>query len=287
MDNKGFNPKRNRKVPVIMQLEALECGAACLCMILAYYGKWIPLEQVRSDCGVSRDGSNARNMVNAARSYGLEAKGHRMEPEVLKKEGVFPCIVHWEFNHFIVVTGFKGGKVYVNDPARGSVTMSEEEFDDGFTGITLRFKPTEAFQPGGKPKSVLEYAKKRLKGAGPAVAFVIITTLISSITGIIMSGFSRVFLDVLMTGQNPEWFIPFITGLSLFSVIQIIAAWIKRVYSLRINGKLSVMGNTSYLYKVLTLPMEFFSQRMAGDIQERQEDNAEIASDIVDSRLLP
>ncbi len=281
--NRAIKRKRSLKVPVIMQLEALECGAACLCMILAYYGKWIPLEQVRSDCGVSRDGSKARNMVNAARSYGMEAKGYRMEPEALKKEGVCPCIVHWEFNHFIVLNGFKGGKVYVNDPARGSVTMTEEEFDEGFTGIVLRFNPSDAFQPGGKPKSVIDYAKKRLKGAGTAVAFVIMTTLISSIIEIIMFGFSRVFLDELLTGLNPGWFFPFIVGLILFSIVQIIAAWIQRVYSLRINGKLAVVGNTSYLYKVLTLPMEFFSQRMAGDIQERQEDNAEIASDIVDS----
>ena len=106
-------------MPVVMQMEAPECGAACLAMILAYYGKWVPLEQVRADCGVSRDGSNAKNILRAARSYGLEASGWRYEPEALLEEGSFPCIVHWNFNHFIVLTGFKGGRVYVNDPARG------------------------------------------------------------------------------------------------------------------------------------------------------------------------
>ncbi len=275
--------KGNLKVPVIMQMEALECGAACLAMILAYHGKWVPLEQVRSDCGVSRDGSKAKNILVAARSYGMEAKGFRMEPSALKEVGVFPCIVHWEFNHFIVVNGFKGNKVYINDPARGSVILSEEAFDEGFTGIVLNFIPTEAFEPGGKRESVIDFAKKRLTGGSTAVIFVVLTTLISSAIGVIMAGFSRVFLDQLLTGLNPEWFMPFMVGLSLFAVIQIVAEWIQTVYSLRINGKLAVVGNTSYLYKVLTLPMEFFSQRMAGDIQERQRDNAEIANDIVDT----
>ena len=123
------------KVPVVMQMEALECGAASLTMILAYMGKWLPLEQVRADCGVSRDGSNAKNILKAARSYGLEAKGYRYEPEQLREEGGFPCIIHWNFCHFVVLCGFKGNQAVVNDPARGTVLMSMEEFDEGFTGI--------------------------------------------------------------------------------------------------------------------------------------------------------
>lgn len=148
------------KVPVVMQMEALECGAASLTMILAYYDKWIPLEQVRSDCGVSRDGSNAKNVLKAARSYGLTAKGYRYDPEGLKKNGKFPCIIHWNFNHFVVLNGFKGNKAVLNDPAKGNYTVSMETFDESFTGICLMFEPGENFEPGGKPKSVLEFAKK-------------------------------------------------------------------------------------------------------------------------------
>ena len=118
------------KVPVILQLEALECGAASLAMVLAYYGKWVPLEKVRVACGVSRDGSNARNLLEAARSYGMTAKGYRYEPEALKEEGSFPCIIHWNFNHFVVLNGFKGKKAIINDPARGTVEVSMEEFDN-------------------------------------------------------------------------------------------------------------------------------------------------------------
>ena len=130
------------KVPVVMQMEALECGAASLTMILAYYDKWIPLEQVREDCGVSRDGSNARNILRAARSYGLNAKAYRYSPERLKEVGKFPMIVHWEFNHFIVLNGFKGNKVYINDPARGNIVMTFEQFDEGYTGVCLMFDPS-------------------------------------------------------------------------------------------------------------------------------------------------
>ncbi len=271
------------KVPVVMQLEALECGAASLAMILAYYEKWIPLEQVRSDCGVSRDGSKAKNILVAARSYGLNAKGYRYEPEALRKEGKFPCIVHWNFNHFVVLNGFKGNKAYLNDPAKGTYSVTMETFDESFTGICLMFEPDDSFVPSGKQKSILEFAKSRMVGTGAAVAFVVLTSIISSLMGVINPAFSRVFLDRLLTGVNPEWFMPFIIGLAGFNVIQLIVAWISAVYNLRINGKMDVVGTTSFMWKVLRMPMEFFSQRMAGDIQQRQTSNAQIASDLVNT----
>ncbi len=270
-------------VPVIMQMEALECGAASLAMVLAYYGKWLPLEQVRFDCGVSRDGSNARNILKAARSYGLAAKGYRYEPNDLRRDGKFPCIIHWNFNHFVVLDGFRGNKAILNDPAKGKYAVSLKTFDDSFTGICLLFEPTEDFTPGGKPPSVLAYAKKRLKGAGSAVAFAAITALITAITGVISPAFSRVFVDRLLTGKNPEWFIPFIIGLSLLGILQLVVGWINAVYSLKINGKLAMVGSTTFMWKVLRMPMEFFSQRMAGDIQGRQSSNASIAGSLVNT----
>ena len=271
------------KVPVVMQMEALECGAASLTMILAYYGKWVPLEQVRADCGVSRDGSNAKNVLKAARSYGLVAKGYRYEPEDLKKNGKFPCIIHWNFNHFLVLNGFKGNKAYLNDPAKGNYAVSMETFDESFTGICLMFEPGEDFQPGGKPKSMLAFAKKRLIGAGAAVAFVILTTVITSLIGIIQPAFSRIFLDRLLTAENPDWLYPFLGALVLMAVVQLIMAWIQAVWSMRINGKMSVTGSASFMWKVLRMPMEFFSQRMAGDIQQREDSNASIAGNLVNT----
>lgn len=272
-----------KKVPVVMQMETVECGAASLCMILAYYDKWIPLEQVRKDCGVSRDGANAKNILVAARSYGLTAKGYRYEPDELKRTGKFPCIIHWEFNHFVVLNGFKGNKVYLNDPAKGSYTVSMETFDNSFTGICLMFEPSETFVPGGRQKSVLQFAKKRLKGAKTAIVFVVLTTIISSLLSIIQPAFSRVFLDRLLTHKNPEWFMPFIAGLTLLSAVQLIIQAAERIYSLRINGKMAVVGDTTFLWKVLHMPMEFFSQRMAGDIQGRQGMNSSVANSLVNT----
>ena len=271
------------KVPVVMQMEALECGAASLTMILAYYGKWIPLEQVRADCGVSRDGSNAKNVLKAARSYGLTAKGYRYEPDELKKNGKFPCIIHWNFNHFVVLDGFKGNKAVLNDPAKGTYSVPMETFDNSFTGICLMFEPSETFEPGGKPKSMLAFAKEKMRGAGVAVAFTIITTVITSLIGIINPAFSRIFIDRLLTGQNPDWFMPFIWALTALSAIQIIISFIEAIFEARISAKIDAVGSTTFMWKVLRMPMEFFSQRMAGDIQQRKGSNATVAETLVDT----
>ena len=271
------------KVPVVMQMEALECGAASLAMICAYYNKWIPLEQIRVDCGVSRDGANAKNLLVAARSYGFTAKGYRYEPDDLKKNGKFPCIIHWNFNHFVVLDGFKGKKAFINDPAKGNYTVSMETFDKSFTGICLMFEPNERFVPSGKRKSVLSFAVKRLSGAKVAVAFVVFTTLISALIGVITPAFSRIFMDRLLTHESPDWFYPFLIALSAMSALQLVISALETYYSNRINGKLATVGSSTFLWKVLHLPMEFFSQRLAGDIQGRQGSNAGIANSVVNT----
>lgn len=285
-ENKKLNrPVKNgiAKTPVVMQMEMLECGAACLTMILHYYGYYASLEQVRIDCGVSRDGSNAKNILKAARHYGLGTSAYRMEPEALRKAGTFPCIIHWNFNHFVVCNGFKGDKVYINDPGRGSVKVSMEEFDESFTGICIIPTPGENFEPKGEKKNVFTYTLGRLKGTGVAIAFVILTMIIGALLQVINPAFSRIFIDRLLTGINKEWVMPFILMLAGINIIQLVVAWIQAVYSLRIDGKMAIYGNTSYMWKVLRLPMEFFSQRMAGDIQERQQTNATISKQIVDT----
>ena len=269
------------KVPFIMQMEALECGAASLAMVLAYYEKWIPLEQVRRDCGVSRDGSNALNVMRAARNYGLKATGYRYEPDYLRDNGTFPCIAHWEFNHFVVVDGFKNGKVYLNDPARGTVVISFEEFDEKFTGLCILFSPSDKFEPGGKQKSTLEFAKKRLVGCGAAIAFVVSMNIISSLIGVINPVFSRIFMDRLLTGKDPSWHIPFIIVMAAFGCVQITSQFISTIYSKRIDGKMSVYGTTSYMWKVFNLPMDFFSQRYTGDILSRRSGNASISNSLI------
>ena len=271
------------KVPVVMQLEMVECGAASLTMIMNYYQKWIPLEQARVDCGVSRDGASARNIMMAARSYGMEAKTWKVEPEDLVEEGPFPCIIHWGFNHFVVLCGFKHGKAVLNDPARGHVLVSMEEFDREFTGIVLTIEPGKDFRPSGKKRSVYSYAKERLKGTKNAVIFVILTTTIANLMGVINPVFSRIFLDRLLSGTNPGWLNAFILAMSFFAVIDIIVLWIAAVYSLRIQGKMEAIGSSTYLWKVLHLPMQFFSQRLSADIADRQATNAAIAGTLVNT----
>ncbi len=270
------------KVPVVMQMEALECGAACLCMIAAYYKKWIPLTQVRSDCGVSRDGSIAKNILNAGRAYGFKAAGYKLEPSSLESLPL-PAIIHWNFNHFVVLCGmdFSKSKIYINDPARGRVTVTLEEFDQSFTGIALTFVPTEEFKPEGKQKSVLTFAKRCLKGA---LKPFVLATLVSSalaIIGLLSPIFGRVFLDNLLSGSNPEWFYPFLSIMVVVLVVQVLIGIIQSIYWLKIEGKFSLTSSASFMWHVLRLPLDFFSQRYVGDIVARQESTASIALTLI------
>lgn len=271
------------KVPVVMQLEATECGAASLAMVTAYFGKWLPLEQTRQDCDVSRDGSNAKNIMMAARSYGFEAHAFSADVDSVREEGPFPCIIHWGFNHFVVLDGFKNGKAYINDPAKGFVKVSMEEFDKNYTGVIIVLEPGEDFTPSGEKKTVLDFAKQRLKGTGAAVAFVTLVTVIASLLQIITPGFTRVFLDRLLTGQNPNYVQGFFLFFSIFVALYIFVAILQKLYSTKIQGKMAAVGNTSYLWKVLHLPMHFFSQRLAGDLSDRQTMNANIANVLINT----
>ncbi|MCR5404549.1 MAG: NHLP family bacteriocin export ABC transporter peptidase/permease/ATPase subunit [Butyrivibrio sp.] len=271
------------KVPVVMQMEALECGAACLDMILAYYGKWVALEQVRLDCGVSRDGSNARNILRAARNYGLVANGFRVDNVAIKQKATYPCIIHWDYNHFVVLCGFKGNRAYINDPSRGNVSIPLEEFEKSFTGVALMFEPTENFVADGRRKSVAEFAKKRLQDAKSAVIFTAVMLIFSYLFTLVNPFMSKYFMDNLLghsASGKAELFLVVMSGLA---VLQIAVSWVSAVYSLRVDGKLAMNGSTSFMWKMLRLPMEFFSQRMSGDLLMRHETNQQIASTIVNT----
>ena len=268
------------KVPVIMQMEALECGAASLAMILAYHEKWIPLEQARVDCGVSRDGSSAKNLLKAARNYGMTAKGYRCDTSMLETMEI-PCILHWGFNHFVVFCGFDKDKAVINDPARGIVRVSQEELDREFTGVCLCMSPGDGFEKGGKPKSIIPFAKQRLQGTGPALIFIVLTTLITAIINLVYPVFGQVFMDTLLPGKNPEWLFPFLGLMVLMVVVQSVVTLAHAVYINKVNGKLAIVSSAAFMWHVLRLPVEFFSQRMAGDVAQRQESNENIASTLV------
>ena len=270
------------KVPIIMQLETVECGAACLTMIAAYYGKWIPLEEVRRDCGVSRNGLKASNIVKVARNYGFESRGFRYnDADSLKESCEFPCIIHWNFNHFVVLNGFTKKYAVINDPARGVIKVSLEEFNKSFTGICLTFKPEENFKPEGSPKSILSFVKKRLKGTAVAIAFLALASIIVSVFGAINPMMSKIFMDKILSGSDNEFLYPFIALLACLGILQLSSMFVQAVSSLKIDGKLSVIGNAEYMWKILRLPMEFFSQRMTGELQLRQASTALIAETLV------
>ena len=264
-----------------MQMEALECGAACLTMILAYYGKWVPLEKVRADCGVSRDGSKASNILKAARSYGLSAKGMTYSAAALRRKGTFPCIVFWNFNHFVVLDGFRGKHAYLNDPARGQVKVTMEEFDESFTGIALMFEPTDAFEKGGSKPDTMAFARQRLEGLGGALAFVMLTAAITSFVTIINTSLGQVFLDRILSGKDPEWLVPLTALMFVLAVIVGVVSVMNAVYLMRVQGKIAVVSSSRFMRHLLHLPVGFYAQRMVGDLQQRQSANETIAFTLI------
>ena len=269
------------KVPMVMQMEAVECGAASLTMILAHYGKWLPLEQVRADCGVSRDGSSAKSILRAARNYGLEAKGFRMEPEAL--EGTQPAIIHWNFEHFVVFRGFdKKGNACLNDPGSGPVKWPMEEFRKHFTGICLTFKPTEHFQKGGEQTSILSYIRKNLSDAGEAFWLTFTFALMTAFITLLTPLFTRIFLDEILSGKNADWAMWFLLAMGALAAYQFFVVLLQTRYSKRIAGHLALKGNREYLYHLLRLPMSFFSMRHVGDLQQRMHLNEQITHSLVD-----
>ncbi|MDO4483434.1 MAG: NHLP family bacteriocin export ABC transporter peptidase/permease/ATPase subunit [Clostridia bacterium] len=271
------------RVPVILQLEALECGAACLAMILACYGKWVPLDKVRTDCGVSRDGSNAKNLLLAARSYGMTAKGIRIEPEALKKNGAFPCIIHWQFNHFVVLCGFRKNAAVINDPARGTVEIPMEEFSQAFTGICLMMTPGEHFTIGGRKKKTAAYIREHLRGAGKHIAVTASLAVLVGLVGIAHTFFAQYFMDNLLGKQQQKAAPLFLLLFLLLAVVTVVARGYQARYSLRLMGRYAVKANAGFMQHILQMPVYFFSQRMSGDILGRKRSNESIAFTLIDT----
>ncbi|MBO7601816.1 MAG: NHLP family bacteriocin export ABC transporter peptidase/permease/ATPase subunit [Bacteroidaceae bacterium] len=268
------------KVPVVMQMEAVECGAASLTMILAYYGKWLPLEEVREACGVSRDGSSAKSILKAARRYGLNASGYRTSAEGLN--GMQPAIIHWNFEHFVVFRGFKNGKAYLNDPGAGPIQVPIEVFNKSFTGVAMEFDPSDAFVKGGHQTNIFSYIKKNMQGAGEAFWITFILTLIGAIVGIVTPLFTRIFYDEILSGRNSswaEWFFILMATLAVFNFILVLT---RENYAKRVAGSLAMKGNVQYIKHLLRLPMNFFSMRNVGDLQQRQHLNETITHSLVD-----
>ncbi|PID77281.1 MAG: NHLP family bacteriocin export ABC transporter peptidase/permease/ATPase subunit [Deltaproteobacteria bacterium] len=269
-------PGKRVKTPTVLQMEAVECGAASLAMILACYGRIVPLESLRSDCGVSRDGSKAANILRAARKHGMIAKGYSYEPEALRKM-TFPVIVFWNFNHFLVVEGFKGGKVYLNDPADGPRVVSREDFDDSFTGIVLTFTPGPEFRKEGKKNSIFSSIKKRLANTGSALPFVVLAGLILVLPGLVVPVFAKIFVDNILVAHMYGWFKPLLLAMFLTFLLRTGVTWLQEYYLMRFETKLALTGSAKYFTHIFRLPIDFFTRRMAGDICSRIQLNDKVA----------
>ena len=269
------------KVPQVMQMEVVECGAASLTMILAHYGKWLPLEEVRAACGVSRDGSSAKMILQAARNYGLDAKGFRMSPEAL--EGKQPAIIHWNFEHFVVFRGFdRKGRACINDPGIGPVKWPMEEFRKHYTGVCLTFEPTEKFEKGGQQTSILSYMKKNLNGVSEAFWLTFFFALMGAFVALLTPLFTRIFLDEILSGKNADWVKWFFIGMGALAVFQFFVVLLQSRYTKRVAGALALKSNKDYLRHLLRLPMSYFAMRHVGDLQQRMHLNQEITNSLIE-----
>ena len=258
-----------KRVPVILQMEAVECGAASLAMVLAYYKRYIPLEQLRMDCNVSRDGSNAKYIALAGRYHGLNVKALRLSVEAAQARTDFPMIIHWNFNHFVVLCGFRRNHAVINDPASGRVEVSMEEFDQSFTGIALTFSPSELFQrqEGGnlRYKSLLS----QLRGSGGVLVFAMTMGVIMALLELTKPVFYKEFTDVILLAGYDHKLLPLLTGMAVVLILSFIAAVSRQYYLFRLRTKLTVSVSSGFMWHLLHLPVAFFAQRYIGDISGR------------------
>jgi ATP-binding cassette, subfamily C, bacterial len=270
-----FEKKRVR-TPTRLQMEATECGAASLAIVLEFYGSFVPLSKLRDECGVSRDGSKASNVLKAARKYKLEAKGFRKEPHEVQSL-TLPLIVHWNFNHFLVVEGFDEKRVYLNDPAQGPTSVPIEEFYQAFTGVVLALKPTEEYKPTGRRPSMLSMLRHRLKGSNAPVLFIALAGLGLLIPGLVVPVFGMVFVDEVLVAGQLNLLSSLLIAMGIAAALKAALTYLQRTYLLKLMTKLGVQMATGFLWHALRLPVGFYLARSPGDLAERVRSNDSIA----------
>ncbi|HYM24615.1 MAG TPA: NHLP family bacteriocin export ABC transporter peptidase/permease/ATPase subunit [Vicinamibacterales bacterium] len=277
-------PNKRVRTPTILQMEAVECGAAALSHILAYYGRWAPLEELRHECGVSRDGSKANNLMKAARKYNLDSKGYKYDDIEKLYEVELPVIIFWNFNHFVTLEGFKGDIVFLNDPAQGPRKVTLAEFDGSYSGIVLTFKPNKDFKKGGASPKMMPALRRRLVGSESALLYVVLCGLLLVIPGLVIPTFTRIFIDDYMVGGQ-DWMIKFLLGAMATTIaVQGVLQWLQHYYLLRLETKLALTTSSKFFMHMLRLPTSYFGQRFAGEIGSRVGINDKVAK-IVSGKL--
>lgn len=272
-----------RRTPTLLQMEAVECGAAALGIMLGYYGRIVPLAELRQACGVSRDGSKASNILSAARNYGLKAKGFKTDLDALRQMKC-PYIVFWNFNHFLVVEGFSKERVYLNDPATGPRTVSLEEFNDAYTGVVLVVEPSPEFKKGGRKASITQALWERLQGSVGALTYCVLAGLLLVIPGLAMPTFSQVFVDNVLIQGREDWLQPLILGILVIAALNGFLTLLQLRFLRRMKIKLAVGMSSRFLWHILRLPVSFYDQRFAGEISSRVGLNDSLAN-ILSGRL--
>lgn len=242
------------KVPTILQMEATECGAASLSMILAHYNLWLPLEKLRQECGVNRDGSKASCVIRAARNRGCTANGYRWNADRLREVASFPLIIHWEFNHFVVLEGIKGDTVFLNDPAMGRRTVKWSDFRSSYTGVALQVVPNEHFTPEGERYNIFKAVANKLKHDKWAVLFVLLLNLGMIIPGLASPVFTQIFLDDILAKKHTDWMFNFCLAMTVSWVVCGSMTWLQSVVLNRWQ-KLTLADSSSFFWHLLRLPM--------------------------------
>jgi len=258
-------------------MEAVECGAAALGIMLGYYGRFVPLEELRIASGVSRDGSKALNILKAARSYDLEGAWYRRSMETVLA-GPFPVIVYWNFNHFLVVEGRRGDNVYLNDPAMGPRTVKVSEFSESYTGIAMEVHPGKKFQHSGRRTTVWSGLWRRLQGQGSAFGYLFAVSLLLVVPTIVVPGMLQVFIDQVLVRGNQTWLFSLILGLILALVAAAGLTWLQQSLLLRVELRYALAQSAEFVWHILRLPQNFFDQRYAGDVSSRVAANDRIAN---------
>ena len=268
------------KVPTVLQMEATECGAACLAMVLAYYGQWVPLEKLRAECGVNRDGSKASCILEAALARHCEADGYSWTlQEILEliPEKPFPLIIHWEFNHFVVLEGIKDGRAYLNDPAMGRRRVPLEEFRTSYTGVAIYIEPGEGFCREGKRYNVFADIFRKLFRDKWAALFVLILELCAIVPGLATPVMNQIFMDDILTKKHPDWMFNLCLAMTVAFILSGSMAWLRAVVLTTWQRKLALVDSSSYFWHLLRLPMQFFQQRYAAEVAGRVGFNQSIA----------
>ncbi|WP_185145209.1 NHLP family bacteriocin export ABC transporter peptidase/permease/ATPase subunit [Chryseobacterium shandongense] len=267
---------RPTKVPTVLQMESVECGAAALSIILGHFGKFVPLEKLRIACGVSRDGLKATNIIKAAKEYGLEAKGYAKSIEKLMQIKT-PAIIFWNFNHFLVLEGFTKNKVYLSDPAQGRYTVTHQEFDDSYTGVVLTFETTEKFEKGNEKRGLMASLASRIKYSRQSIFFIILASLFLVIPGLVIPSFLKVFIDKYLVNNFSGFVMPLLLIMAGILIVNSLLVYIQQYFLLKLETKLALATSSKFLWHVFHLPIAFFTQRYSGEIGNRVSLNDKVA----------